>query len=249
MGKRTKEGICHICGELEKLTFEHVPPRSLGNDRPRNSYSVVEMLKQGRAIEDTEGIYAKIQQQGSGGHTLCQRCNSYLGSNYVPAYNQFILNTVGTFKQAAKELNDENNYIVVEMEKVDGLAVFKQILSMMCNLSQPGPLLECKDFLLDKNSNAFNTDKYQVFMYAILDDKSNSRSTGWITPLFNDFTSCYFTDYAQYPLGYRIYDMENPPPRYFGCNITALSKLPYGSESTFRVDLPIDPMKGTLPLF
>lgn len=249
MGKRTKEGMCHICGEFEKLTFEHVPPRSLGNDRPRNSYSAVKMLKQGRAIEDTEGIYAKIQQQGSGGHTLCQRCNSYLGSNYVPAYNQFILNTVGIFKQAAKVHKEENNFIVVEMEKVDGLAVFKQILSMICCLSQPGPLLECKEFLLDKNSNEFNTNKYQVFMYAILDDSSKSRSTGWVTPVFTDFTSFHFTDYAQYPLGYRIYDMETPPKRYYGCNITELSKLKYGIEATLRVNLPIDSMKGALPIF
>ncbi len=248
MRRNAKEGMCHVCGAIDKLSFEHIPPRSLGNNRPRNSYSVVEMLEQNRKIDNTEGLFATIQQQGSGRYSLCKKCNSYFGTHYVPAYTQFILNMVGTFKQAAKKLSSEN-YICVEIEKVDGLAVFKQILSMLCSLSQPGSMLDFKEFLLDKDSTSFNISKYQVFMYAILDDNSKSRSTGWMTPLFTDLTSFQFTDYAQYPLGYRLYDMTNPPNRYFGCNISELSKLPYGRETTIKVDLPIDNMKSNLPTF
>jgi hypothetical protein len=27
-------GVCHLCGELKALTFEHIPPKAAYNDKP-----------------------------------------------------------------------------------------------------------------------------------------------------------------------------------------------------------------------
>jgi hypothetical protein len=35
MGKRTKNGRCHICGNVGELSFEHVPPEKAFNNKPK----------------------------------------------------------------------------------------------------------------------------------------------------------------------------------------------------------------------
>jgi hypothetical protein len=51
MGKRTRTGKCHICGNTGQLSFEHVPPESAFNDKPI-------------IMKPFEGGKGKIQQRG-----------------------------------------------------------------------------------------------------------------------------------------------------------------------------------------
>lgn len=55
-----KTGICHICLEEKKLSFEHFPPESCLND--------------GKVK-----IANKISQRGIGDYTLCDSCNNNTG--------------------------------------------------------------------------------------------------------------------------------------------------------------------------
>ena len=74
-------GICHICGEHKKLSFEHVPPKAAFNDSPilRSSF---ERIAMGENLDDLGG---SVQQRGSGAHTLCEKCNSDTGAWYAGA--------------------------------------------------------------------------------------------------------------------------------------------------------------------
>jgi hypothetical protein len=75
-------GICHICGQEKKLSFEHVPPRAAFNDRPVLRTAFEDFL----CSENPDEIKGEIQQRGAGAHTLCEKCNSDTGSWYGGPY-------------------------------------------------------------------------------------------------------------------------------------------------------------------
>src|SRR5262245_60666479 len=84
MPRSPVEGACHICGEVTKLSFEHVPPRSAFNDRPILFQSGEDTLRAADPDEVTQ-----IAQRGAGAHTLCPRCNNDTGRWYGGAFAEF----------------------------------------------------------------------------------------------------------------------------------------------------------------
>lgn len=83
-------GHCRLCGQLKRLSFEHIPPRSAGNRTKRRFTQALEVLK----APDVENFPTKgfvIQQRGSGFYVLCRECNSLLNDRgYVEEYRQFV---------------------------------------------------------------------------------------------------------------------------------------------------------------
>lgn len=49
-------GRCHICGREGKLSFEHIPPRSMGNDHSVRSYRGVDIIKKAGASMPLRGM-------------------------------------------------------------------------------------------------------------------------------------------------------------------------------------------------
>ena len=45
MSEETHCGICHICGEYGKLSFEHIPPKNAFNAKRAKVYDGNEILK------------------------------------------------------------------------------------------------------------------------------------------------------------------------------------------------------------
>src|SRR5665647_2533871 len=89
MGRGKKIGICRLCGERKELTFEHIPPKSSFNRNTGYHISpVINVLES----EDPFNTNSKgLQKQGGiGNHSLCSECNSFLGINYVDAYNDWV---------------------------------------------------------------------------------------------------------------------------------------------------------------
>jgi len=86
-------GICHICGEYKKLTYEHIPPEAAFNNQRRKMSTVEELMNDktdNRAPWDIEGLRYKQFQQGTGFFTLCDKCNNYTGAKYGNTYADFI---------------------------------------------------------------------------------------------------------------------------------------------------------------
>lgn len=93
MARKEHFGICHICGEYKKLTYEHIPPEAAFNNQRRQMSTVEELMNDktdNRAPWDIEGLRYKQFQQGTGFFTLCDKCNNYTGAKYGNTYADFI---------------------------------------------------------------------------------------------------------------------------------------------------------------
>ena len=85
---RKHKGRCRVCGDTFSMTFEHFPPKTMGNN------SKVRRAPVQAALESDDPLafphHASYQvQRGSGAHVLCGDCNSYSGTHYVPAMAAF----------------------------------------------------------------------------------------------------------------------------------------------------------------
>jgi len=80
-------GLCRVCGVSARLTFEHIPPRSAGNDRPARSSPSLPVLMSDQPLQLPDGGWTPAQR-GVGGYVLCGPCNSLLGTRYIPEYGK-----------------------------------------------------------------------------------------------------------------------------------------------------------------
>lgn len=81
--KRNQIDSCNICGQVKELTWDHVPPKSSGNNTEINVNTLYKGLP-------TENNYQKKFQNGIKFRSLCRECNSILLSKYDTAYKEFI---------------------------------------------------------------------------------------------------------------------------------------------------------------
>lgn len=87
---RPASGACRICGRFDKLTYEHIPPKSTGNRTTRRYASAFDILS-ARDITQFPKRGVVIQQQGSGLYALCRDCNSALSNlGYVDEYRELV---------------------------------------------------------------------------------------------------------------------------------------------------------------
>ena len=85
MSPSPTSGVCRLCGETRKLTFEHIPLEAAGNDRRARAVSMESLL----AVEDpftfpTSGW--RSAQRGAGAYVLCKPCNEFIGGHFGGAY-------------------------------------------------------------------------------------------------------------------------------------------------------------------
>ena len=241
MTHRHEEGICHICGKSGSLSFEHIPPRSVGNTQRSRAYSLVEIAEKTGRLDATyrDGIQYKQQQQGSGFSSICSDCNSYLGRHYVNEYKDFYLATAELFMAEPPE--DGVKGMHLETDKTNVLALFKHVISNFCATTQPGTMLDCKDFLLDRESNAF-PNHYRLYMFAVPNPKSKMVTTGWSTLLMRQDMAAYCTVayVAMFPVGFALVDLAKSSQILpdLGCDITSMASRPWGEKPRFAVELP-----------
>jgi hypothetical protein len=74
---------CRLCGTLDDLSFEHVPPKSAFN-RDRAEMLGLDAWLEREKSTGRPGRRGTISQRGSGVRTLCRTCNSRAGRLYVP---------------------------------------------------------------------------------------------------------------------------------------------------------------------
>ena len=173
-------GICHICGKMKSLSFEHVPPRSMGNDSTTKAYKAADIIEHNRGFDlsEVDGLRYVQQQRGSGYQTICRSCNSYLGKHYVKEYAGCITELGQILASNPPEKGSDG--IHLEGCSVNLLAFFKHVISNFCSSTREGSMLDCKDFLLDYRSNSFPSG-YRLYMFAIPNQREGFVSTGWST--------------------------------------------------------------------
>src|ERR1035441_7460139 len=80
---------CRLCGTLDDLSFEHVPPKSAFNPDRAEMLGLDAWLEREKST-GRPGKRGTIIQQGSGVKTLCRACNSRAGRLYVPELAQWV---------------------------------------------------------------------------------------------------------------------------------------------------------------
>jgi hypothetical protein len=77
--KREKVGACTICQEFRDLTYDHIPPRIVGNTDPVMLIFALSAIS-GRPQENRP----LISQNGYKVRSICRECNSTIGREYDP---------------------------------------------------------------------------------------------------------------------------------------------------------------------
>ena len=243
MGKKPKFGICKLCGKYTVLTYEHVPPKAAFNDTPVKQISGNEAIKslgEDRLPWDLSNLYGTIQQRGKGEYYLCHSCNENTGSWYVPYFVRFIR---GIFYAISSTGGLENETAIqLSAESIRPLPLFKEIMVMFCNINH-----NCfgdenlRSFLLDRNSNAFDSKRYRVFCYIAKGPvlRMNGLSVACYTSSRKETMMVTMSEITATPLGFALYiDLpEGYEPQ--GCEITPFSNCRYEETAKCEMLLPV----------
>ena len=128
----------------------------------------------------------------------------------------------------------------IKTKDINLLAVFKQIISMFCSTTSFGAYGdEFREFLLNKESTAFNRERWMVCIY--INTGNRCGSTGLATYFLEEPESLRVAEIITLPLGIILYDLKSPcniEPYLFGCGITDISAIPYDSKQHGVLELP-----------
>lgn len=202
MMAKTIEGPCKLCGRHKQLTFEHVPPESAFNSVAVKEFSpeaTIDMMTGfgGRKPWDFSGLSGKVNQRGGGGYYLCSDCNSNTGSWYISEYVK-LANTFHEIIETIKlETGRRCSFQLIDLYP---LRIFKAIMTMYCDINN-GCMGDdqLREFLLNKESHAFNSEKYKVYIYMAA---PGMRRIEGISVMFMDGIGLITTsEIGSYPIG------------------------------------------------
>lgn len=165
-------GVCHLCGETKRLSYEHVPPEAAFNDQ-RVLEGDIHRLIAGNLLKELESPTGKYNQRGAGKHTLCEDCNSNTGEWYAKAYIQFV-------RQLYPLCHAVHPDTTVTVEcSMQPLNVFKQILVMFCSacpptFTQKHPKLV--RFLLNRESRDADDQRIFISLYDLVNSRALRQS-------------------------------------------------------------------------
>lgn len=152
------DGICRLCGNKTKLSFEHLPPRSALNSEKTKMYSMMDWLNR----ETEAAKKGKQYQRGVGVEALCTSCNNNTGAWYVPDLSKLVHTGVHTLRQIPKdtllELNQNTDvriYGNFSIENARPLAIIKQVATMFFAMNNPkfrDVHSDLADFVLSKTA-------------------------------------------------------------------------------------------------
>lgn len=232
-------GECHVCGKRCSLSFEHIPPRSTGNKTRARAYSGADIIQAHgiKPIESLDNFRYDQMQQGSGVYSLCASCNSYFGANYVKVFAEALNETRGLFLNTLPH-GEKVNSTILQTDKMHALAFFKHVISSFCATTQPGTMLDCREFLLDRESNAL-PDHLKLLMFAIPDTNSRGLRTGWTTPFMKDDSFYQVAHLVTPPFGFSLYDLKNANTSipFAGCDITSFSTCRWNEYPQIHLEL------------
>lgn len=251
MRRKVVEGICHVCGEKGKMSFEHIPPKSMGNTGRIKKYSGVDIIEKKRSFDfsDNSGIPYEQQQRGSGFTTICASCNSYFGQNYVNCFS-------GCIEELARMLALDSLVagqvgIHLEGRNVNTLGFFKHVISNFCATTHEGSMLDCRDYLLNRESVEFPS-RFRLFMSAVPEMTDKLISTGWCGMIVDISKSkaVYVASLAYYPVCFYLLDESLStanPPFPLGCDITPMAEYTWDEKPKYKLELPFMTLKSGFP--
>lgn len=226
MGKRTKRGVCSICGEYGDLSFEHIPPRSCYNDRSAK-------LLEGMAALQLEpgGIqHGRISQRGMGGYCTCGRCNNRTGGMYVHETRAWVERAAEVLGRIGDREGQDNRpyerYVHVTFSGVRPLLFLKQVVYMFLCIN--GPRFterrpDLRSFVLNRDSRDLS-DECHFNIGLTWGPGARSIAGTAVTSLLSPGGATYLSDISFLPLHYAMW-MGHPFRQLVPCEITHFKTL------------------------
>ena len=233
---KTVEGLCKLCGQHKQLTFEHVPPESAFNSVAVKEFSpevTVDMMTgvDGRRPWDFSGLSGKVNQRGGGGYYLCSNCNSNTGSWYISEYVK-LANTFHDIIETNKlEIGNRCSFQLIDLYP---LRILKAIMTMYCDINN-GCMGDdqLREFLMNKESNAFNSEKYKLYIYMV---SPGMRRISGISIMFIDGIGSVMTsEIGSYPIGTIL--CIDKPATFTPSGLLLNSFAEYGYSDKCNVDV------------
>ncbi|OWA33500.1 hypothetical protein B9G55_22860 [Saccharibacillus sp. O16] len=236
MGRKTINGICHICGIEGPLTFEHVPPRGAFNDKPVIKSIFENFMTKG----PDEEIKGKIQQKGAGAYTLCASCNNDTGAWYGNAFIDW------TYQSLILHDKSDGKGSIYYPFHIFPSRVLKQIITMFFSANGEGFAKGNPDlvrFVLNPE-HKYVEPKIRIFAYLMTG--SRMRQTG-ITGLgSSDGKFTIMSEIAFPPVGY-VMTLNSDPPDPRLVEITHFSRYGYNEFETIFLRFSKLPVHLYLP--
>jgi len=238
MSKPKIIGHCHLCLRYTELTYEHVPPKAAFNNRKLLTLNFDEALNLGPNDAVRGG---SISQKGSGGYTLCGRCNNSTGAWYG---NKFVHWCYGA---AEIVLRSNGNPRVLFLKKAYPLEILKQIVTMFFSSNPPDFAAknpELVQFALIRKLKYLNP-KYRFFTYYNLGGKfrfAGVTAQGSI----NSSDVILMSEIGFAPLGF-LMTLDSTPTDKRLYEITDFAKFTFGEPKDLTIYPQILPVHMLLP--
>lgn len=243
----TTYGVCKLCGQNTKLTFEHVPPQKAFNTSRVKEHPLHELLKTLPSKDNDpplsfENLSFRINQRGQGGMYLCSSCNNNTGNWYVSEYVKFI----NKLHEIIYHNNPQHGDLLsVELSQLYPLRIFKAIMTMFCDINHFEDD-NLKNYLLTPESITFDSSKYSLYIH--LAPEGISRQFELSAAILNNRSIVLLSEIIHYPIGLTLY--VNLPPDFTppGICINAFSTRPYDDLCNITIDpLPVLSANNFLP--
>lgn len=235
-------GECCICGNVENLTFEHVPPRAAFNGHRIFEADITKLMegKWAPGEQPTEGTY---KQRGAGRYSLCGKCNNDTGTWYGESYVQVAKQAMYLLYRSRGTLSLAYPYGMYP------LRFLKQIVTMF--FSACGPALQRKNpdlvrFVLNRDTRQLPS-KIQFYIYLHHPESSAIRQSGLTGVLKGAGKQYLFSEIAFPPFGLIMSVDGHPPIDQRLCNITHLCQYNYREWDIIYMQMPVLHVATVLP--
>ena len=239
-------GRCRLCGQEKELTFEHVPPRAAFNNTPLRRYNGVEVLDNPEDFKN-HNLRSQKYNRGSGGYYLCEKCNSFIGTNYTKSY---VLIAKLIAYEIEKFLQSYTTGIKFLSNELEWGRFFRQTMSMFVDISDACSYDDrLREYILKPNSMDFDSEKYMLLFYAVNDFRTqNKKLIG--NPRMETF-HLKFAEITAFPIGFLLLIDEDRHIHnktssinfsFIGADITAFSSLNCNRRYQIDFSIPLHTM-------
>jgi hypothetical protein len=235
-------GICHICGQRKKLSFEHVPPRSAFNKSPILRTSFEKII----GSENLDELDGKLQRRGSGAYTLCEKCNNDTGTWYADSYARWAEQAMRLLLAARGRPSLEYPFNLFP------LRVLKQVVCMFFSVNnalfQKGHP-ELVRFVLNRGLQELPANVHIYAFYTLSNRMRSSGASGMIRGFGSGNPSLHvFSEIAFAPFGFVMTLSETAPPQPNFLDISGFAKFGYRDwRAGISMKLPLMPIYTAFP--
>jgi len=237
-------GECRICGNVGKLSYEHVPPEAAFNQNKAFMYFGKNVIGSENFPWDFSNIKGKQLQKGIGFNTLCIKCNNNTGHLYGSAFVEF---TYQGYKQTYNKAYRSGNIANVEFRDIYPLRIIKQIVTMFFSVNPTGLSKihpELMKFVLDKECRELPLDKFGFYVFVLRG--SILRYIGITGILYSDGSNRILSEINAPPFGY-VFEIE-PKNKTNYCDITSFGNdFNYDDRVTIHLNIPILEVNSYFP--